>query len=465
MAKAKDPAKEQKKMLIASIKKTIKKNGVLPVLETVWLTGKEAVMTDLENDVVIPYATEAKNVCLYNNKLIDVLEMMDTPKMTVDKDFGCEFSEGKRKIKVLGENPDNFPMISMYNKHEEARGDQPYNEIGKLGENEMTCLKIAQTFMSNDDLRPAMTGVYFDIKDKVSRIVATDAHRMFWRDVSTFKEGFILPPKAVSLLLHFGGNWTVTSDSHFEMKDGKIVIKQPTKKEIQPKAYFEEAGHKFCGDREKKLKIYEQAYKTVYESFHEFCLECCIDDEDCFEQVEVPDLDKQPGPIFKEATHVMFTREDGVKVISRVIDARFPDYRVVVPPAEDVNAKMITDREFLLRELKNAGRFANRSTNQVMFTLNGCVSVHSSDIDFSEEYDYEFSPGEAEAHFKGFNQKLQPNDPRPEPISIAFNGKMLSEIIHHIPADEPVTLKVISPTKAGLINEGFLLMPLMLNQD
>jgi DNA polymerase-3 subunit beta len=56
--------------------------------------------------------------------------------------------------------------------------------------------------VSNDDLRPAMTGVYFELSKDAAQFVATDAHRLvrFKRtDVSCPRqESFIVPRKPLN---------------------------------------------------------------------------------------------------------------------------------------------------------------------------------------------------------------------------------------------------------------------------
>ena len=57
--------------------------------------------------------------------------------------------------------------------------------------------------VSNDELRPAMTGVYFQLDDNGITFVATDAHKLVKYNHSEIKGGnasFIVPKKALNLL-------------------------------------------------------------------------------------------------------------------------------------------------------------------------------------------------------------------------------------------------------------------------
>ena len=49
-------------------------------------------------------------------------------------------------------------------------------------------------------------------------------------------------------------------------------------------------------------------------------------------------------------------------------------------------------------------------------------------------------------------------------FAIAFNGQFLTEILNYQDWNEPVKIKMWGETKAAIINESFLIMPLMLCQ-
>ena len=470
--KKKDP---QKKLLITAIKKTINKNSVLPILEDVLLTGTEAVVTDLETSVVIPYPTGI-NVCVPSTKFIDILDMMEDPAMErvtarvlephfkVDKKvylgsedevkaaweeavaeqncqiefdeycatyctevtpdyewkyvdeltYGVNFTKGKRVVKVTGENPDNFPRIPLL--------DQDYPVIGKLNESDMVKLANALSFVSNDDLRPAMTGILLGEK-----IVATDAHRLYFDDLSEpVTRQFILPAKAAKILLALGGEWKLTAEESKEV----------------PPPHFELDSQLWHGVKDELEEEYEQRNDGKSE-----------EDGDTLDQTEFNEWLRDVGGKRyypnDAPTNVCFSREDGVKVVSRSIDARFPDYKCVIPEGEG-NTVVTINPDELLQELKNASKFANRSTSQVTFGVNGKLTIAAQDIDFGEEYTNDFELAEIQ-HNSG------------EGFDIAFNAKFLTEIVTK-EKDGPITMKLWAPTKAAIINDHYLVMPLMINE-
>jgi DNA polymerase III sliding clamp (beta) subunit (PCNA family) len=52
------PVDQKKKLLITAIKKVVKTNSVLPILEDAYLTGDEMIVSDLETYVSIPYKVD-----------------------------------------------------------------------------------------------------------------------------------------------------------------------------------------------------------------------------------------------------------------------------------------------------------------------------------------------------------------------------------------------------------------------
>lgn len=138
----------------------------------------------------------------------------------------------------------------------------------------------------------------------------------------------------------------------------------------------------------------------------------------------------------------------------RLIDARFPDYRVVIP--KDNPYKLIVDRQSFQGALRRVSIYSNKSTNQVVLTISGSeLQLHSQDIDFSHE-----------------SSERMPCQYDGEDMQIAFNAKSLIDMLA-VTETEEVILELSSPTKAGILkpfeNEQdedllMLLMPLMLNQ-
>jgi DNA polymerase III subunit beta len=403
MKKVKDPDVLIKKI----VKAVVTTKSALPVLEQVLLTGDQLTVSDLETSVIMPFASGIE-ACMPANKFLDVLDMMAEPVFTatlheLEKGKSCtvEVSEGRRKIKVQGEHPDNFPLVL----------NKEYFELGELTEHDLKLLQVAIAYVSNDDLRPAMTGVFFS-----DNIAATDAHRLFWHPIEPMLENFILPRRSASILL-------------------KI-----------------EAKH---------------------------------------------------WRVFGNGEQVVFLSDEGIIMETRAIDARFPDYKVVIPH-DQCRATFTVNPTVLRKEIKNALAFGNAATKQVMFCLNGKVEIKSQDVDFEHEYSMELTDKEATVEFhelknwpagtrvivqgragtinsvvNGKCYKVRFDDQESkwdateevphgaieivDDLCIAFNGDFLDDIALRL-KDEPIVMQLWSPTKCGIINDHFLVMPLMINE-
>jgi DNA polymerase III subunit beta len=358
---------------LQQISGVINSNTVLPILEDfLFLIHKNeltVVATDLETVMKISVQVEAKDegkVCVPAKILMDSLKNLADQPLTFNinmDSFAIEITSDNGKYKVMGENPDNFPK--------EPVADSTTAFTMTSGEL-VTAINKTLFAVSNDDLRPAMTGVYFELDKKGITFVSTDAHRLvkyIRTDVQCPKaENFIVPKKPLNLL-----------KSAFPDDDSEV--------------------------------------KVAYNNNHLF------------------------------ATH------NDAQMICRLIDARFPDYKVVIP----------TDNPYLLTinktDFQNALRrvsvFSNKSTNQVALSISGNeLQLSAQDVDFS---------------FEG-NERMQCQY-KGEDMQIAFNARFLIEMMNALEGDE-IKMELSTPTKAGIIkpvekaeNEELmmLVMPLMLN--
>jgi DNA polymerase III subunit beta len=149
----------------------------------------------------------------------------------------------------------------------------------------------------------------------------------------------------------------------------------------------------------------------------------------------------------------LFVSHGDVKMICRLIDARFPDYKVVIPT--DNPYKLIVGKNDFQSALRRVSVFSNKSTNQVALSISGSeLQMAAQDVDFSFEGNERMN-----CQYDG------------EDLQIAFNAKFLIEMLNAADTDE-VKVELSTPTKAGIVkpleqaeNEDLLMlvMPLMLN--
>ncbi len=347
-------------------------NTVLPILEDFLFEIEEkklsVVATDLETVMRVQMDVESKSdgkICIPAKILMDSLKNISDQPLTfnIDKNFSVEITSDNGKYRVMGENPDNFPKAPVADET---------NSFTIISEAFVSAINKTLFAVSSDDLRPAMTGVFFELDNKAIQFVATDAHRLVLykrTDVSCPKtESFIVPKKPLSLLKNTlpAGNENLT---------------------------------------------------ISYNSNH------------------------------------FFVSHGTSQLTCRLIDARFPDYKVVIPT--DNPYKLTVNKNDFQSALRRLSVFSNKSTNQVVLTISGSeLQLAAQDVDFS---------------FEGNERMTCQYDG--EDMQIAFNAKFLIEILNAADTDE-IVLELSTPTKAGIIkpteqeeNEEVLMlvMPLMMN--
>jgi DNA polymerase III subunit beta len=350
----------------------INANTVLPILEDFLFEVEKnkltVVATDLETVMKVQLEVESKEigrVCIPARILMDSLKNIADQPLTfnIDKHFAVELTSDNGKYKVMGENPDNFP------KEPVADGTSSFSCSSQAL---VTAISKTLFAVSSDDLRPAMTGVFFEMDKKGLQLVATDAHRLVRykrKDVSCPKnDSLIVPKKPLNLL-----------KSALPANADEITIS--------------------------------------YNSNH------------------------------------LFVAHGTTQMSCRLIDARFPDYKVVIPT--DNPYRLTVNRSDFQSALRRVSIFSNKSTNQVVLNIQGSeLQLAAQDVDFS---------------FEGNERmKCQYNG---EDLAIAFNARFLVEMLSATDSVE-VSMELSTPTKAGIIkpaeeddNEELLMlvMPLMLN--
>jgi DNA polymerase-3 subunit beta len=282
----------------------------------------------------------------------------------IDKNFAIEITSDNGKYKVMGENPENFPKEPV--SDETTSFSTTSNAL-------VTAINKTLFAVSNDDLRPAMTGVFFELDKKGATFVATDAHRLVRYKITSTScpksDSFIVPKKPLNLL-------------------------------------------------KGALPANDDTLTVSYNSNH------------------------------------LFISHGTTELVCRLIDARFPDYKVVIPAENPYT--MLVNRNDFQAALRRVSVFSNKSTNQVVLSISGNeLRLTAQDVDFSFEGNERMS-----CSYEG------------EDMQIAFNARFLVEMLSAIDTEE-VRLELSTPTKAGLVKpseqaEGedllMLAMPLMLNQ-
>ena len=357
---------------LQQISGVINSNTVLPILEDFLFEVEKnrlnVVATDLETVMKVQLDVEANGagrVCIPAKILVDSLKNLPDQPLTfnIDKNFAIEITSDNGKYKVMGENPDNFPK-------EPTADDTTSFTITSAAL--VTAINKTLFAVSNDDLRPAMTGVFFEMAKEGLQFVSTDAHRLV-----RYKRTDVQCPKT----------------------DSMIVPKKPL-------TLLKAA-----------MPVNEDELTVKYNSNH------------------------------------LFVTHGTTQMSCRLIDARFPDYKVVIPA--DNPYKLTVNKSEFQSALRRVSIFSNKSTNQVVVNISGSeLQLAAQDVDFSFE-----GTERMKCQYSG------------EDLQIAFNAKFLIEMLNAADSDE-VTIDLSTPTKAGILKPAsqddgedllMLVMPLMLN--
>lgn len=190
---------------LTSINGVVANNPVVPILENFLFEITDGVLTitasDLETSMITEIHVEAREngrIAAPARILIDTLKNLpDQPvTFTIDEEtYTIEISSSNGRYKLSGENATDFPKVPV------VRGgnaiELPSNVLSRA---------INKTIfaVSNDELRPAMTGIYVQLTGSDITFVATDGHRLLrYRrsDISSENTtSIIIPKKAFNLL-------------------------------------------------------------------------------------------------------------------------------------------------------------------------------------------------------------------------------------------------------------------------
>jgi DNA polymerase-3 subunit beta len=350
----------------------ISSNTVLSILEDFLFDLKDNTLTltatDLETMMRITLdVSEAQGdgrICIPSKILMEYLKNLPEQPITFTvnlQDLSVEMASSVGKYRIGGEKADDFPK-------EQSPGDATAFTIPSV-----TLLEsISKTLfaVSSDTLRPAMTGVYFELRPEGLTFVATDAHRLVQ---------------------------DTRADIPCPQADGFVVPKKPL-----------------------------QQLRSALPA------------------------DDSPLQISYNDSH-LFVASGRVSLSCRLIDARFPDYRAVIP--QDNPYRLTINRADFIQALRRVGVFANKTTNQVVLDIAGnALQLSAQDIDFSYE-----------------GRETLPCSYNGDDMKIAFNAKLMVEMVQNMEGTD-IALELSTPTRAGIFRpteatEGedvlMLLMPLM----
>lgn len=190
---------------LSYINGVITANPVVPILENFLFEIDKSRLTvtasDLQTSMITEITVESKekgNIAVPARILLDTLKNLPDQPVTFSMDestYSIELSSDNGRYKLSGENATDFPKVPSVS-----------NDFSATISSEVLGRAINNTIFatSNDELRPAMTGVYVNLGDKNTTFVSTDGHRLVRYRRADVKSdngsAIIIPRKALNLL-------------------------------------------------------------------------------------------------------------------------------------------------------------------------------------------------------------------------------------------------------------------------
>lgn len=211
-------------------------NPVLPILEDFLFSISNNKLTITASDLETSILTEMEvasdtdgKVAVPGKILLETLKALPHQPVTFSvnpENYGIEITSAYGKYRLAGENGEDFPQMP----EEDGVDNVSLPAAGLLD-------GISKTIFatSNDELRPAMTGVFFQVDFSKLTMVATDAHKLvkftFTEVASEVSTTFIVPKKALNLLkTAFSGQDQVTlsfnkSNAFFTVGNTRLICR------------------------------------------------------------------------------------------------------------------------------------------------------------------------------------------------------------------------------------------------
>ncbi|GAB4239460.1 MAG: DNA polymerase III subunit beta [Ekhidna sp.] len=190
---------------LSAINGVITTNPVVPILENFLFEISDGNLTvtasDLQTSMITELQVEAKedgSIAIPAKILLETLRNLPEQPVTFSIDsntYSIEINSDNGRYKLAGENATDFPKIPTVSDGYSVNMSS-----------DVLARAINNTIFatSNDELRPAMTGVFVKMDETNTTFVATDSHRLIrYRRVDVAADmghSMIIPRKALTLL-------------------------------------------------------------------------------------------------------------------------------------------------------------------------------------------------------------------------------------------------------------------------
>ena len=190
---------------LQKISGVLSSNNTLPILDSFLFelskNQLKVVASDLETTIINILNVESNEngaVAIPAKILIDTLKAFSNQPLTFvinSENFGIEITSSNGNYKLSGQNANDFPKIPQLESPSTINLD-PHAIIDAINKTIFAC--------GNDELRPVMSGINFEINKNDLTFVATDAHKLVKHTRKGIENlsttSFIIPKKPLNIL-------------------------------------------------------------------------------------------------------------------------------------------------------------------------------------------------------------------------------------------------------------------------
>jgi DNA polymerase III subunit beta len=217
---------------ISAVQKAVTGKTTLPILEGILITAKNGELLLTATDLDLGIETKILSEVLQNGsvvlnsrlfgEIIRKLPDMDI-EIQIDNTYNATILCDKSKFSLVGQSPDEYPELPVINEN------IMYNLPQDLLKNMIRQVTFAA---AQDETRPILTGVLFEVRDRVLSMVALDAYRLALRrsNIDSLSEiNAVIPGKTLNevgkLLLFSDEDVSITfTTNHILFSIGKTRV-------------------------------------------------------------------------------------------------------------------------------------------------------------------------------------------------------------------------------------------------
>lgn len=189
-----------------ALSRVITSKPSLQILETILLDLNQNMLTltasDGETTIRTNFGVDGEGegkVAIDAKRLLDTLKEFHEQPLTFEineQNFGINITSDNGKYSFVGVNGNEYPQMQL-----QLESSHTFNIPAHVL---ITALNKTAFCTADDDLRPVMNGIFFELSPENIILVATDAHRLVkYTNFSVHSEesaNFILPKKPANLL-------------------------------------------------------------------------------------------------------------------------------------------------------------------------------------------------------------------------------------------------------------------------